>query len=118
VGGPKVPSVNEVDYFKRLEIKRLRAAAEAKRHVVTERELSQRKELHWMHCPKCGADLETVEMHGFQVDTCAHCHGLWLDAGELEGILAHEDHGLMGHIMSLFRASHDVATPPPSAEQP
>jgi len=37
-----------------------------------------------MRCPKCRADMETVEIEGTQVDRCSACRGLWFDPGEAE----------------------------------
>ena len=37
-----------------------------------------------MKCPKDGYDLSSSEFHGVQIDTCPHCGGMWLDAGELQ----------------------------------
>ena len=99
----KPPSLNEIDYFKKLEIKRMRAAAEAKLALQDEAEQERSRELHYMHCPKCGALLLTMDRFGFQVETCPGCKGTWLDAGELEGILEHEDSGLLRRIMEAFR---------------
>ncbi len=121
----KPPSLNEIDYFKRMEVKRLRAAAQARAALRAEEEARTLQERHWMRCPKCGHDLSTVEMYSFEVETCGHCHGVWLDAGELEGILAHEDtpvhehhEGLLSRILRAFRphGADDAkpATAPPA----
>ncbi len=107
MGSIKPPSANEVDYFKKLEIRRLRAAAAARRALTSEQERTQTKELHYMHCPKCGEDLETVHMYGIQVETCPACQGIWLDKGELEAILEHEDKGLLDRIIALFRSDDE-----------
>lgn len=48
------------------------------------------KNLHWMHCPKCGMQL-TSELHGsVEIDVCPSCRGVWLDSTELETIVAAE----------------------------
>ncbi len=80
------PSRNEEEYFARADAElrqRNRAAAEsaskeAERHT------------HYMKCPKDGYDLASSTYHGVQIETCPHCGGMWLDAGELEAV-AHED---------------------------
>jgi Zn-finger nucleic acid-binding protein len=38
-------------------------------------------------CPKCPRQLESYEFMQFTLDHCPGCGGLWLDKGELEGIL-------------------------------
>lgn len=50
--------------------------------------------LHWMRCPKCGREL-TCERHGtVEIDVCQACRGVWLDARDLEAIVAAESGGL------------------------
>jgi Zn-finger nucleic acid-binding protein len=39
-------------------------------------------------CPRDGSTLRRVENHGVEVDLCAECLSVWLDAGELEKIVA------------------------------
>ena len=63
---------------------------EAEQKAMAEAEKKRQKELHWMHCPKCGNKLST-QLHGrVEIDVCPSCRGLWLDANELETILAKE----------------------------
>ncbi len=38
-------------------------------------------------CPKCSGKLETYAFMEFLLDRCQSCGGVWLDKGELEGIL-------------------------------
>lgn len=44
-------------------------------------------------CPKCPAPLETAQVDDVTVDLCRKCGGVWLDAGELEQIVARESEG-------------------------
>lgn len=48
--------------------------------------LEERKRLHFMKCPKCGADMHVVYTKRLAVDQCTECHGIWLDMEELEAI--------------------------------
>jgi Zn-finger nucleic acid-binding protein len=43
-----------------------------------------------MRCPACGGDLVELERSGVRIDACRNCRGVWLDRGELEGILERE----------------------------
>jgi Zn-finger nucleic acid-binding protein len=43
-----------------------------------------------MKCLKDGYDLASSMYHGVQIETCEHCGGMWLDAGEIEAV-AHEE---------------------------
>ena len=80
------PSRNEDEYFVKQDaelINRRRAEAEA-----AAREAERKS--HYMKCPKDGHDLASSVYHGVQIETCPHCEGMWLDAGELDAV-AHED---------------------------
>jgi Zn-finger nucleic acid-binding protein len=35
-------------------------------------------------CPRCGGSCVASHIQEVEVDTCTLCHGVWLDAGELE----------------------------------
>jgi Zn-finger nucleic acid-binding protein len=39
------------------------------------------------------------------VDRCPDCHGLWLDAGEIELVVEHEDKGVIRRALGEFLAS-------------
>ncbi len=56
--------------------------------VAAKAEKHRLKELHWMHCPKCGQTLATENCGTVEIDLCPNCKGLWLDANELETIVA------------------------------
>jgi hypothetical protein len=81
---PVKPTDKEDEHFARLEYEKLRKKAQAYRQELQEDEQEKLRELHHMHCPKCGMDLATVMLHRVEVDTCGACGGVWLDAGELE----------------------------------
>jgi hypothetical protein len=81
------PTESEEEYFARLEFERRKKAEEAKRKTLAAAEMQRLKELHFMHCPKCGMDLIEVDYKTLKVDRCSACDGVWLDAGELEAAL-------------------------------
>ena len=98
---PGQPSENEEEYFARLEIKR-RLEVEAKRaHAQAEDEKKRLKELHFMHCPKCGTRLSEESLEKVTVDVCPVCHGIWLDDGELTKVIERKK-GVLGAIRGLF----------------
>ncbi len=39
-------------------------------------------------CPVDGSGMRALHSHGVEIDLCARCSGVWLDAGELEQLLA------------------------------
>src|SRR5919198_6346012 len=85
---PDKPSKNEEEYFARRDAELLRQQRQQLQRAAAEAE----RRSHHMKCPKCGYDLITSEWHGVQIDQCTNCHGLWFDAGEAEGLLAHPEH--------------------------
>jgi hypothetical protein len=40
-----------------------------------------------LRCPKCAGVLDTYRFMDFILDRCSGCGGIWLDEGELQGIL-------------------------------
>ena len=78
------PTESEEEYFARMEFERRKKAEEEKRKNMAAAEKKRLKDLHYMHCPKCGMELIEVDYKTLKVDRCSACDGLWLDAGELE----------------------------------
>lgn len=91
------PSESEEEYFARLEFERRKKAEEEKQEKLAATEKKRLKELHHMHCPKCGMDLIEVDYKTLKVDRCSSCDGIWLDAGELEAAV-----GLEKSVLSRF----------------
>ena len=82
---------NEDEWFTRHEEELLRQARrERERRQQEERDQAEqerrrsRREAHWMKCPKCGDDLNELDVSGVKVDRCAGCEGIFLDRGELD----------------------------------
>jgi len=95
------PSRAEDEYFARQEIERRKQWAKERAAKMAADERTKLKETHWMKCPKCGLDLETIELKGISVDHCGGCGGTWLDAGEIEKMQAQD--GLFSRVMSVFQ---------------
>jgi hypothetical protein len=86
---PVKPSENEEKYFMEKELKRLLEKAREEREAMAAKEKKRLKDLHWMRCPKCGQTLMVEKYAGeVEIDVCPGCRGLWLDANEMETILA------------------------------
>ena len=99
-GGIRKASESEGEYFARLEFERRRKVEEEKHRQMADAEKRQRKELHFMHCPKCGMKLIEVDYKSLKIDRCSACGGVWLDAGELDAAVG-LDKGLLGRIFGL-----------------
>ncbi|MBI4522316.1 MAG: zf-TFIIB domain-containing protein [Deltaproteobacteria bacterium] len=50
-------------------------------------------------CPKCRGNLQTYSFMEFVLDRCQSCEGMWLDKGELEGILRKASRGLLDSVV-------------------
>ena len=98
----KKPSQEEEEYFAKEEAARKHALAVETMRRTEAAERERLKQAHYMKCPKCGYDLETIQFKGLAIDKCFHCKGTWLDAGELEALAGRESHVLQS-IAELFR---------------
>ena len=88
---PVKPSEKEEQYFLEQEAKRLRVKAQQEQAAMASTEKKRLKDLHYMHCPKCGQKLFVEKYGAVEVDVCGGCRGLWLDANELDHILASKE---------------------------
>ncbi|MGE0353504.1 MAG: zf-TFIIB domain-containing protein [Gemmatimonadales bacterium] len=95
------PSRNEDEYFAKQE----REILEKQRDTARKAAIAAERKSHYMKCPKCGADLVTEDLHKVQIDRCPECHGLWLDAGEIDAAISHENKGMLGRFFGDFVAS-------------
>jgi Zn-finger nucleic acid-binding protein len=90
------PSRNEDEYFAQQNAELLRKQREKMEAAAAEAE----RKSHYMKCPKDGYDLAGSEYHGVQIETCPHCGGMWLDAGELEVVSKEDRPALMTRVLS------------------
>jgi Zn-finger nucleic acid-binding protein len=90
------PSHNEDDYFAARDLELRQAMHE---RLLAERKAAERR-LHYMKCPKCGADLGPEIYDGVQVDRCPECHGVWLDPGDLELLHRREDKNVLARVVA------------------
>jgi len=44
-------------------------------------------------CPKCSGRFQKHPLLGYLVDRCENCEGIWLNKGELDGILRQQARG-------------------------
>ena len=82
------PTNTEDQYIWEEEQKRRLQKLTEEQQATSEAEKHRLKELHWMHCPKCGQKLAAEKCGSVEMDVCPSCKGLWLDANELETIVA------------------------------
>jgi len=99
---PIKPSQKEEEYYARQEFLRRKEVEERRREMMEAKEKERLKELHYMHCPKCGMQLIEIDYKGVAVDKCSSCDGVWLDAGELETI-ADMEKGALDKLFRVFK---------------
>ena len=67
-----------------------------------------------MVCPGCGGLMDLDKVADVEVDHCTSCHGVWLDAGEMDRIAARGEDALAQGFDAKMRAAEDrryAATP-------
>ncbi len=97
------PSDKEQEYFLRKEMERIKELREEHRRKVAESERAKLKELHFMHCPKCGQDLTTTTLATVDIEVCPECGGVYLDAGELNKIIDENKRGVFTTALASAR---------------
>lgn len=99
---PNKPAEKEEEYFARLELQKKAKYIEEMRSKMAEEEKERLKELHQMHCPKCGSDLVEIEYKNVMIDKCPECEGVWFDCGELEQVVTKDDK-FLGGVLKIFK---------------
>ncbi len=97
------PSNAEDEYFAREDAEKKRKLALEQARALAESKKDELKKLHWMHCPKCGMDLQTVKFRDIEIDRCFSCGVTVFDAGELEKIGVHEKQGVVKNLLGIFK---------------
>jgi len=102
------PSKSEDDYFAAEEVEAKRKLAFQQGQQLAKQQQEALKQQHWMKCPKCGFDLHELTEGQVQLATCFNCHGVWMDAGELQKVRAqaHQEERptpLVSSILNLFK---------------
>ena len=108
---PQKPSSNEEEFILKAEAQQRHLAAVARSQAMKTEERERRRRDHYMKCPKCGMDLETVKYREVPIDKCYSCNGMWLDEGELEQ-LARKGSDVLSRIASIFRSEPEAGGKP------
>jgi len=102
-GTPGKASSSEEEYFVREDAEKKRKLALQAKKDKQSAELKALKDLHFMHCPKCGMQMHEIQYRGVDVDVCFSCNGVFLDQGELEHLERPESKGVMSAILNWFK---------------
>ncbi len=92
----------EEEYFAREELAKIKKIAEEKRNKIAQEEKEKLKQLHWMHCAKCGNELHELLFRGVTIDKCFACGGVFLGNEELDKLACKESH-FFSSVLSLFK---------------
>ena len=69
-----------------------------------------RRDAEMATCPKCAATLRKYQFMGFILDRCESCEGIWLNKGELEGILRRQGRGPLGAFLDRCFSKPETST--------
>jgi hypothetical protein len=89
------------------KLKAIRAQRDAERAKLAE---EQKRQQHWMKCPKCGHDLKETMLRELAVDVCTNCGGVWFDSGELETLIGSNEN-VIKRVFGAFRSSLKFGEP-------
>lgn len=92
----------EDEYFARIDAeKRARLAAVQADQDAT-RHAQEMRDLHYMHCGKCGTRMFTTSFEEVEVEVCPGCGAVLLDPGELEQLAGEDRSSVVDLIATLF----------------
>lgn len=101
--GPTRPSATEDEFFAKEDVEKKRKLALQVAKQMAADEKKRLRDLHHMHCPRCGMKMQEMKLHSFQVDVCFSCGGAFLGQGEMKHIAAPAQKGVMAAILNWFR---------------
>lgn len=101
--GPNKPSKPEDEFFTKEDAEKKRRLAQEVAKQLAADERKRLRDLHHMHCPKCGLKMQEVRLRGMDVEVCFACGGIFLDKGEIDIIAAPQQKGIMAAILNWFK---------------
>jgi len=96
------PMNTEKEYFAREEAEKLRKLALDRSRKQAEEEKVKLRELHYLHCPKCGNPMDQIAFRGLEIERCFDCGYTGLDDGELEKLAGEEEDGVVSAVLRIF----------------
>jgi uncharacterized protein len=99
----KVSRKVEDAYFARMEFERKQKIIQEEQKKLEKMMRKELKELHHMHCPKCGMKLIEIDFKGVKIDKCSECGGIYLDDGELDQLMKPENKGVLTKLFKAFK---------------
>ena len=68
-----------------------------------------RREAQMTTCPKCSGKFAKYTVKGVVVERCESCEGIWLNKGELAGLLRQQARGPLGAFLDRCFAKDETA---------
>jgi hypothetical protein len=96
------PSSNEDEYFARQEIEKRKRLALEIQSCYKEEEQQRLKDLHNMHCPRCGLELQSVVFKGYIMEKCFSCSAMVMSQDDLERLVG-EGETVASSLFGLFK---------------
>jgi len=93
----------ENEYFAKEQAEQARRSVLVAKKTLAAEQQKALKEVHFMHCPKCGMKMQEVKLGDHNVAACFSCNGVFLDRSHLKVIAAPEQKGIMGAILNWFK---------------
>ena len=85
----KVGYSQEEEYFYKLN----KELIEKNREKASQAKAEDDRPDSWMKCPKCGGQMEEIDLAGIAIDKCQSCQGIYFDNGELDILLQSKERG-------------------------
>ena len=101
--GPTKPSSSEDEFFAKEDAEKKRKLALQVARETASEDRKRLRDLHYMHCPKCGMKMQEVRFRNLDVDVCFSCDGIFLDKGEIDVIASPQQTGIMSAILNWFK---------------
>lgn len=98
---------DEEDYFRKLDEEakaKLKARLDAEQAVA---DRVARRELHFLKCGKCGADMQSQVFRGIQIEVCVECGAVLLDPGELQTLAGADSTAVFSSFFTMFGGRKD-----------
>jgi Zn-finger nucleic acid-binding protein len=68
-----------------------------------------RRDRQIVNCPRCPGKLQRYEFMGFVLDRCGTCEGVWLNKGELAGIVRRAARGPLGAFLDRCFSKDEIS---------
>ena len=92
----------EEEYFARVEAQKTQKLAKELAKGEAASAATALKELHWLHCGKCGTRMETTNFKGVEIEVCPSCGAVLLDPGELQQLAGEDRASVVNMVAELF----------------